>query len=126
MGFSLAAAGVLLLHLAFVLFVVFGALLLVRWPRLAWLHLPAAAWGFFIELTGRLCPLTTLEKLLRVRAGLSGYGESFVEHYLLRLIYPGSLTREMQLGLAVGVVTINVLLYGWAFLLPRLRQRAHS
>jgi Protein of Unknown function (DUF2784) len=126
MGFSLAAAGVLLLHLAFVLFVVFGALLLVRWPRLAWLHLPAAAWGFFIELTGRLCPLTTLEKLLRVRAGLSGYGESFVEHYLLRLIYPGSLTREMQLGLAVGVVTINLLLYGWAFLLPRLRQRAHS
>ncbi len=126
MGFSLAAAGVLLLHLAFVLFVVFGALLLVRWPRLAWLHLPAAAWGFFIELTGRLCPLTTLEKLLRVRAGLSGYGESFVEHYLLRLIYPGSLTREMQLGLAVGVVTINVLLYGWAFLLPRLRRRAHS
>ncbi|WP_313176598.1 DUF2784 domain-containing protein, partial [Massilia sp.] len=126
MGFSLAAAGVLLLHLAFVLFVVFGALLLVRWPRLAWLHLPAAAWGFFIELTGRLCPLTTLEKLLRVRAGLSGYGESFVEHYLLRLIYPGSLTREMQVGLAVGVVTINVLLYGWAFLLPRLRQRAHS
>ncbi|MDN4059231.1 DUF2784 domain-containing protein [Massilia sp. YIM B02769] len=126
MGFSLAAAGVLLLHLAFVLFVVFGALLLVRWPRLAWLHLPAAAWGFFIELTGRLCPLTTLEKLLRMRAGLSGYGESFVEHYLLRLIYPGSLTREMQLGLAVGVVTINVLLYGWAFLLPRLRQRAHS
>ena len=126
MGFSLAAAAVLLLHLAFVLFVVFGALLLVRWPRLAWLHLPAAAWGFFIELTGRLCPLTTLEKLLRVRAGLSGYGESFVEHYLLRLIYPGSLTREMQLGLAVGVVTINLLLYGWAFLLPRLRQRAHS
>lgn len=126
MGFSLAAAGVLLLHLAFVLFVVFGALLLVRWPRLAWLHLPAAAWGFFIELSGRLCPLTTLEKLLRVRAGLSGYGESFVEHYLLRLIYPGSLTREMQLGLAVGVVTINLLLYGWAFLLPRLRQRAHS
>ncbi|MEW6023358.1 MAG: DUF2784 domain-containing protein [Pseudomonadota bacterium] len=126
MGFSLAAAAVLLLHLAFVLFVVFGALLLVRWRRLAWLHLPAAAWGFFIELTGRLCPLTTLENLLRMRAGLAGYGESFVEHYLLRLIYPGSLTREMQLGLAVGVVTINLLLYGWAFLLPRLRQRAHS
>jgi len=122
MAFSLAAAAVLLLHLAFVLFVVFGALLLARWPRLAWLHLPAAAWGFFIELTGRLCPLTTLENLLRMRAGLSGYGESFVEHYLLRLIYPGSLTREVQLALAVGVAAINLLLYGWVFLRPAWRR----
>jgi len=122
MAFSLAAAAVLLLHLAFVLFVVFGALLLARWPRLAWLHLPAAAWGFFIELTGRLCPLTTLENLLRMRAGLSGYGESFVEHYLLRLIYPGSLTREVQLALAVGVAAINLVLYGWVFLRPAWRR----
>jgi len=124
MVFSLAAAAVLLLHLAFVLFVVFGALLLVRWPRLAWLHLPAAAWGFFIELTGRLCPLTTLENLLRTRAGLAGYGESFIEHYLLRLIYPGSLTREMGLALAVGVLAINLLLYGWVLCQPRLRRRS--
>jgi len=122
MAFSLAAAAVLLLHLAFVLFVVFGALLLARWPRLAWLHLPAAAWGFFIELSGRICPLTTLENLLRMRAGLGGYGESFVEHYLLRLIYPGSLTRGMQLALAVGVAAINLLLYGWVFLRPAWRR----
>jgi len=122
MAFSLAAAAVLLLHLAFVLFVVFGALLLARWPRLAWLHLPAAAWGFFIELTGRICPLTTLENLLRMRAGLGGYGESFVEHYLLRLIYPGSLTREMQLALAVGVVAINLVLYGRVFMRPAWRR----
>lgn len=122
MAFSLAAAAVLLLHLAFVLFVVFGALLLARWPRLAWLHLPAAAWGFFIELSGRICPLTTLENLLRMRAGLGGYGESFVEHYLLRLIYPGSLTREVQLALAVGVAAINLVLYGWVFMRPAWRR----
>jgi len=113
MLFSIAAAGVLLLHLAFVLFVVFGAVLVARRPRLAWLHLPAAAWGFFIELSGGACPLTALENLLRMRAGLSGYGEGFVEHYLLRLIYPDSLTRDAQLGLAIGVVAINLFLYGW-------------
>lgn len=123
MHFSLAAAAVLLLHLAFVLFVVFGALAVMRWPRLAWLHLPAAAWGFFIELSGRGCPLTALENGLRMRAGLAGYGESFIEHYLLGLIYPGSLTREMQLALAAGVVTVNLLLYGWAWLRPAARRR---
>jgi len=123
MFFSFAAAAVLLLHLAFVVFVAFGALPVARWPRLAWLHLPAAAWGFYIEASGRGCPLTALENVLRVRAGFEGYGESFVEHYLLRLIYPGSLTRELQLALAVGVVAINLLLYGWV-LLKRARRRA--
>jgi len=123
MFFSFAAAAVLLLHLAFVVFVAFGALPVARWPRLAWLHLPAAAWGFYIEASGRGCPLTALENVLRVRAGFEGYGESFVEHYLLRLIYPGSLTRELQLALAVGVVAINLLLYGWV-LLKSARRRA--
>ena len=123
MFFSFAAAAVLLLHLAFVVFVAFGALPVARWPRLAWLHLPAAAWGFYIEASGRGCPLTALENVLRVRAGFEGYGESFVEHYLLRLIYPGNLTRELQLALAVGVVAINLLLYGWV-LLKSARRRA--
>lgn len=123
MGYSVAAAAVLLLHLAFVLFVVFGALLVARRPGLAWLHLPAAAWGFYIEASGRGCPLTALENLLRMRAGLAGYGESFVEHYLLPLIYPGSLTRELQLALATGVVAVNLVLYGWMILAPTRRRR---
>lgn len=123
MSYALAAAAVLLLHLAFVLFVVLGALLVARWPCLAWLHLPAAAWGFFVEFTGRGCPLTAWENLLRMRAGLDGYGESFIEHYVLRLLYPGNLTRELQLGLAAGVVIVNLLLYSWAFLRPALRAR---
>lgn len=123
MGYSVAAAAVLLLHLAFVLFVVFGALLVARRPRLAWLHLPAAAWGFYIEASGRGCPLTALENLLRMRAGLAGYGDSFVEHYLLPLIYPGSLTRELQLALAAGVVAVNLALYGCMLLAPARRRR---
>lgn len=120
MAYTIASAAVLLLHLAFVLFVVFGAVLVLRWPRLLWLHLPAAAWGFFVELTGRGCPLTALENLLRQRAGLDGYAESFLEHYLLWLLYPGGLTRDTQVFLAAAVVAVNVLLYG---LVLRVRMR---
>ncbi|MFC5462923.1 DUF2784 domain-containing protein [Massilia niabensis] len=122
MSYALASALVLLVHLAFVLFVVFGAALLPRWPRLVWLHLPAAAWGVFVELTGRGCPLTALENLLRVRAGLEGYPESFIEHYILWLLYPGALTRDTQLLLAAGVAAINLILYGWVFLRASRRR----
>lgn len=116
MSYAVAAAAVLLLHAAFVLFVVFGALLVARRRRLAWVHLPAAAWGFFVEATGRGCPLTAWENLLRLRAGLEGYGGGFIEHYLVGLLYPGGLTRELQLALAAGVVLVNLLLYARLFL----------
>ena len=115
MSYALASTLVLLVHLAFVLFVVFGATLLPRWPRLAWLHLPAAAWGFFVEFTGRGCPLTAFENLLRLRAGQGGYPEGFIEHYILALLYPNGLTRATQLVLAAAVLAINLLLYAWAF-----------
>jgi hypothetical protein len=113
MAYALAAVLVLAAHLAFVLFVVFGALLVLRRPRLAWLHLPAAAWGVFVELTGRGCPLTLLENLLRLRAGLEGYAEGFLEHYILWLLYPDGLTRTVQLVLAGIVLAINGVLYAW-------------
>ena len=119
MIYAPAATAVLLLHLACVLFVVFGAVLVARRPLLAWLHLPAAAWGFFVEATGRGCPLTAWENVLRTRAGLAGYEGGFIEHYVLRLLYPGELTRELQLALAAGVVIANLLLYGWVLLRPR-------
>ena len=115
MLFRVAADGVLLLHLAFIAFVVLGALLVARWRWAAAIHLPAAAWGFFVELTGRICPLTDAEIALRLRAGETGYGESFVEHYLLAIVYPAGLTREAQLVLAAAVVVVNVLVYGWLF-----------
>lgn len=119
MFYAAASALVLLAHLAFVLFVVCGAFLVLRWPRLAWLHLPAAAWGVYIELSGRGCPLTTLENLLRLRAGLAGYPGGFVEHYIVWLLYPGGLTRGIQFVLAGIVLFINLALY--AFLWRRRR-----
>ncbi|MEN3277949.1 MAG: hypothetical protein V7631_3739 [Massilia sp.] len=123
MSWAVASALVLLLHLAFVLFVVFGAALLPRWPHLVWLHLPAAAWGFFVEATGRGCPLTVLENALRLRAGLDGYAESFIEHYVLWMLYPGGLTRNIQLALAAGVAAVNLFLYAWVFLVRPRRRR---
>ena len=124
MPYRLAAEGVLLLHLAFIVFVVLGGALAARWRWLVWAHLPAATWGFFIELTGRACPLTYAENYLRIRSGESGYAESFLEHYLLAIIYPAGLTREVQFGLAALVVIVNVAIYGWLFHARRTTNRA--
>ena len=115
-----AADAVLVLHLLFILFVVAGALLVMRWPRIAWLHLPAAAWGTFVEATGRICPLTTLENVQRRQAGLEGYTDSFVEHYLVPVIYPAGLTRDIQWWLAAVVVVTNVVCY--SYILRRRRK----
>ena len=104
---------VVLVHFAFVLFVVFGGLLALRWPRVMYLHLPAAVWGTFIELAGGICPLTPLENSLRRSAGLAGYEGGFVEHYILPVLYPAGLTRGVQLTLAMLVVGVNVAIYGW-------------
>jgi hypothetical protein len=111
----IAAIVVLLIHFSFILFVVLGALLTVRWRWLSFLHLPAAAWGIYVELSGGLCPLTDLENYFRHRAGLSGYSESFIEHYLLNLIYPSGLTRELQFILAGIVLGCNAAIYAWLF-----------
>lgn len=123
MLFRLAADTVLLLHLAFILFALLGALLALRWRWIAVVHLPAAAWGFFVELTGRVCPLTDWENHFRLLAGQSGYADSFIEHYLLAVIYPDGLTREIQFVLAGIVVIVNVALYGWLLLSRHGRSR---
>ena len=123
MSYRLAADGVLLLHLAFIAFVVLGALLVARWRWIAFVHLPAAAWGFFVELTGRACPLTYAENALRIRAGEAGYAQSFVEHYLLAVLYPDGLTRDVQFVLAAAVIASNAAIYGWIGL--RRRVAAH-
>lgn len=113
MTLRLAADAVLLAHAAFIVFVLFGALLAVRWRWIPIVHLPAMAWGIFVELTGRVCPLTPLENSLRLRAGQSGYSDSFIEHYVLDLIYPSDLTVEVQWLLAGVVLMANVVIYGW-------------
>lgn len=115
MFLRLAADGVLLLHLAFILFALLGAAMALRWRWIPLIHLPAAVWGFFVECTGRACPLTSLENHLRIRAGQSGYTESFIEHYILDIIYPSGLTREIQFVLAGIVVVVNIAIYGWLY-----------
>lgn len=108
------------LHAAFVVFVVLGGLLVVRWPRIAWVHLPAAVWGVFIEFAGWICPLTPLENHLRQRSGSPAYQGEFIEHYILPLLYPAQLTRDTQIWLGGVAIAINALLYWQA-----IRRASH-
>lgn len=112
MAASLAADAVLLLHGIFILFVVAGGLLALRWPLAAAVHLPCAAWGAYIEFSGGICPLTPLEQRLRAAAGEAGYSGGYIEHYLLPLIYPAGLTPTVQIVLGSAVIVINVAVYG--------------
>jgi hypothetical protein len=107
----MAADAVVVLHFAFVLFVVFGGLLALRWPKVAYVHLPVAVYGALIELVGWVCPLTPLEKSLRESAGLAGYEGGFVEHYILPVLYPAGLTRGVQLVLGMLVICLNIVIY---------------
>ena len=119
----LAADAVLVFHLAFIVFALLGGLLAIRWRWLVWLHLPAAGWGFFVEVTGRICPLTPLETMLREQAGSSGFSGGFVAHYLVPLIYPAGLTPDIQWLLAGVVVAVNLAVYG-GLLVHRRTARA--
>ena len=111
MSWTILADGVLLLHAAFVAFAALGGLLALRCRWMPWLHLPAAAWGAFIELTGRICPLTPIENQLRIAGGSAGYEGDFLERYLVRVLYPEALTRDTQLALAGLLVLSNVVIY---------------
>jgi hypothetical protein len=110
---------VLVAHLGFIVFAVFGGLLALRVRWLPLVHLPSVAWGAFVELTGRVCPLTPLENALRSGSGDAGYSGSFVEHYLLPIVYPDALSPRVQLFLAAGLVLVNVAVY--ALVLHRCR-----
>ncbi len=120
MGYSLLADGVVVVHGLFVLFVLLGGLAVLRWRRLAWLHVPAAVWGALIELAGGICPLTHLEVWLRRRAGEAGYEGGFIAHYLVPLVYPPGLTRSWQIALGLAVAALNLAVYG--FMLLRRRR----
>jgi hypothetical protein len=109
--YRLLADLVVVLHAGFVLFVVLGGLVALRWPRAAWLHLPVVAWGAGIEFMGGVCPLTPLENRLRQLGGEAGYAGGFVEHYLLPALYPEALTREVQYALGGFVLALNLAVY---------------
>jgi len=116
------ADAVLVLHFAFIVFLTLGGLLVARWPRIAWAHVPAALWGVVVEVTAGRCPLTPLENHFRRLAGERGYQETFVEHYLLPWIYPAGLTRSVQLALAGAVVLANLGTYALALRCIRSRD----
>lgn len=118
------ADAVVLLHVAYIAYVVLGALIVRRWPRTVWPHLAAVAWAVWIAASGGVCPLTPLELRLRMAAGEVGYTGGFIEHYLLPVLYPAGLTRQVQAAEAAFVVGVNLGLYAWVW--QRLRSRRRT
>jgi hypothetical protein len=115
---------VVLLHVCFVLFVVLGGFLLLRWPKLLWVHAPAALWGIVVEYAGFICPLTPLEIALRNRAGQPGYRGGFIEYYVESLLYPTGLTREVQIALGTVALFANGMVY--CYVLRRKTRSRHA
>jgi hypothetical protein len=116
------ADAVLIIHLLFILFAVAGGFAALRWRFLIGVHLPCALWAAAIVLGGWICPLTPLEILLRRCAGQAGYAGGFIQHYLLPIIYPHDLTREIQIGLGLGVLVINLVAYALVVRQRRLKR----
>jgi len=119
--YQLAADLLVLIHLAFIVFVVAGGFTLLKWPRLVLLHIPAVVWGAIVEIKGWLCPLTPWENSLRHLAGQEGYSQGFIEHYIVPLIYPAQLTRDIQITMGLTVVAINLCVY--SFIVYRLMYK---
>ena len=115
---------ILVVHAAFVAFVILGGLAVLRWPAMAWVHLPAVAWGAAMEFGGWICPLTPLEVALRQRGGEAGYSGSFIEHYVTPVLYPDGLTHSMQVVLGLTVLAVN----GWVYFQAwqRRSKRRHN
>lgn len=124
MIYRILADAVVVLHLAFVLFVVLGGFLLRRWPKLVWVHVPVAVWGVLIEFGGWICPLTPLENSFRVKGGQAGYEGGFIDHYIMPVLYPIGLTRNVQYALGFFALLINVIAY--ALYLRHRRKQASS
>ncbi len=121
MLYGVLADFVVMVHFTFVLFAVLGGFFVLRWKRCAWLHVPVVLWAALIEFTGWICPLTPLENWLRAHSGAVGYRSSFIEHYILPVLYPTQLTRQLQIILGLLVLGINLGIYGWV-----LRRAAKS
>ena len=122
MSYTIAVNALVVLHFAFVCFVLLGGLLVFRWRWVIWLHIPAAFWGALIEYQGWICPLTPLEQELRRLAGTEGYTGGFIENYLLALIYPSFIDWDWQIVLGTLVVVVNIIVYG-SFIISRIKMR---
>jgi hypothetical protein len=115
MLYQTLAAFAALFHLAFIIFVLLGGFLALRWPAWKWVHLPAAVWGAVIELGGFICPLTSVENAFLRKAGAAGYDDGFIAHYIFGVIYPQGLTRGMEFAIAAIVIVVNTAIYRKVF-----------
>ncbi len=120
----LLADGVVLVHLVFVLFALFGGLTVLRWPRMVWVHLPLMSWGAYVGFSGRICPLTPLENWLRQEGGEARYTTSFIEHYVMPVLYPSGLTPDLQTTLGAVVLAVNAGVYTAVWVRHKRRPRA--
>ena len=118
--YELAANLTLIVHFAFILFVVFGALLFFVSVKVIFIHIPAIIWGTYIELTNSICPLTYLENWFLHKANLTTYSEGFIQNYLVPIVYPVSLTKDLQIYLGIALIVINIVFY--AFIFNRLKK----
>ena len=123
MIYHLLADLIVVIHLLFVLFVMLGGLLILRWRFFVWIHMPAVFWAMLIEFSGWICPLTPLENHLRIKGGSSGYATGFVEHYIIPLLYPSQLTRKLQILLGLLVLIVNLVIYLWVWYSSRRRDK---
>jgi hypothetical protein len=123
MLYRLAADIVVVLHFSFIVFVITGGFLAIRWPRIAWCHLPVVAYGAIIEFFSFVCFLTPLEQWLRVKSGSQGYDTSFTENYILPLVYPKVLTYRLQVILGISVIVINLIAYSLVLRRRRMKSR---
>jgi len=123
MLFRLLADITVSIHLLFIVFVITGGLFALKWHRIVWLHVPAAIWAAIIEFFGYICPLTPLENWLRFKGGEAGYPGGFIERYIIPLIYPSGLTRDMQITLGIIVIAVNLLVYGYIIIQSRAKQK---
>ena len=119
--YEIAANLILIIHLTFILFVVFGSLLFFSSVKIIFIHIPALIWGSYIELTNSICPLTYLENWLLHKANLTTYSEGFIQNYLVPIVYPMSLTKGLQIYLGITLIFVNIIIYGFIF--DKLKKR---
>ena len=110
--YELAADLTLIVHFTFIIFIAFGALLFFVSKKIIYVHIPALIWGIYMELTHSVCPLTYLENWFLEKANLSAYSESFIQHYLIPIVYPKNLTEDLQIYLAIVLMVANAIIYG--------------
>jgi len=113
--YELAADLTLIIHFTFILFVIFGALLFFITTKIIFIHIPAFIWGSYVELTNSICPLTYLENWFLHKANLTTYSEGFIQNYLVPIVYPVSLTKDLQIYLGIALIVINIVFYAFIF-----------